>query len=219
MGRLSAETKRVLADVEALPKRNTPSMRRIRRASSTRLATAAPEVVLRIAHELIGRRRRWLGYELIHHHPPTLHSLKLYQVEALGAGMQSWDEVDTFCGYIAGPCWANEQISDAAVKRWARSSDRWWRRAALVATTGLNVRNRGGYGDPQRTLMIATLLVDDHDDMVEKAMSWALRDLIYWDTRGVRQFVKKHEAVLGARVKREVGNKLRTGLKNPGSKK
>ena len=46
--------------------------------------------------------------------------------------------------------------------------------AALVATTGLNVRNRGGYGDPQRTLMIATLLVDDHDDMVEKAMSWAL---------------------------------------------
>ncbi len=215
MPRLSAETKRILADIDGLSKRNTPNLRRVRRASSTRLATATPAVVLKVAHELIGRRRRWLGYELIQHHPATLHSLKLYQVEALGAGMQTWDEVDTFCGYIAGPCWANEQISDAAVKRWARSGDRWWRRAALVATTGLNVRNRGGYGDPERTLGIAALLVDDHDDMVEKALSWALRDLIHWDARGVRQFVRQHEGVLGARVKREVRNKLRTGLKNP----
>lgn len=216
MPRLSAETRRTLADIDGLSKRNTPNLRRVRRASSTRLATATPAVVLKVAHELIGRRRRWLAYELIQHHPATLRSLKLYQVEALGAGMQSWDEVDTFCGYIAGPCWANEQISDAAVKRWARSGDRWWRRAALVATTGLNVRSRGGYGDPERTLGIASLLVDDHDDMVEKALSWALRDLIHWDARGVRQFVKQHEAVLGARVKREVRNKLRTGLKNPG---
>ncbi|MEJ2132465.1 MAG: DNA alkylation repair protein [Gammaproteobacteria bacterium] len=59
-------------------------------------------------------------------------------------------------------------------------------------------------------------LADDHDDMVEKAMSWALRMLVPWDPRSVSDFLRDHDAVLGARVKREVNNKLRTGLKNPG---
>jgi hypothetical protein len=51
--------------------------------------------------------------------------------------------------------------------------------------------------------------------MVVKAMSWALRELIPVDRRAVERFLKRHDAVLAARVKREVRNKLTTGLKNP----
>jgi 3-methyladenine DNA glycosylase AlkD len=49
--------------------------------------------------------------------------------------------------------------------------------------------------------------------MVVKAMSWALRSLIRWDPNAVAAFLARHEQTLAPRVKREVGNKLRTGRK------
>ena len=58
-------------------------------------------------------------------------------------------------------------------------------------------------------------LIDDRDDMVVKAMSWALRAPAVRDEKATRRFVDKHRERLAARVVREVGNKLRTGLKNP----
>jgi 3-methyladenine DNA glycosylase AlkD len=51
--------------------------------------------------------------------------------------------------------------------------------------------------------------------MVVKALSWALRELVVHDPDAVKVFLKEHEDVLASRVKYEVGNKLRTGLKNP----
>jgi 3-methyladenine DNA glycosylase AlkD len=64
-------------------------------------------------------------------------------------------------------------------------------------------------------LAVCRLLVGDRDDMVVKALSWALRDLIAQDPDAVRLFLEEHEDVLAARVKREVRHKLLTGLKNP----
>ena len=215
MNKAAQEADRLLSEVEALPTRNTPSLRQLRRAASKRLQNATPSTVLAVARTLIDNNRRWLGYELIHHHPSTLASLGLAEVEALGAGMSSWSEVDTFCAYVAGPCWAKGQIDDHAIARWSEHHDRWWRRAALVATTALNVRTRGGTGDTHRTLMIAERLVADRDDMVVKALSWALRELIFWDPTAVADFLEQHDQALAPRVKREVRNKLETGLKNP----
>ena len=51
--------------------------------------------------------------------------------------------------------------------------------------------------------------------MVVKAMSWALRELAKRDPAAVKRFMKEEGDDLAARVKREVGNKLATGLKNP----
>jgi 3-methyladenine DNA glycosylase AlkD len=51
--------------------------------------------------------------------------------------------------------------------------------------------------------------------MLTKATSWALRELVVHDPEAVRKFLTEHEATLSARVKREVKNKLTTGLKNP----
>jgi len=59
------------------------------------------------------------------------------------------------------------------------------------------------------------LLAGDPDDMVVKGLSWALRELIPVDRGAVEQFLEKHDQVLAARVKREVRNKLATGVKNP----
>jgi 3-methyladenine DNA glycosylase AlkD len=61
--------------------------------------------------------------------------------------------------------------------------------------------------------------VDDPDDMVVKALSWALRELVVHDPEAVCGFLEEHEDRLAARVKREVRNKLTTGLKNPKRKR
>ena len=50
--------------------------------------------------------------------------------------------------------------------------------------------------------------------MVIKALSWALRSLVQWDRKAVSRFLTEHDDVLAARVKREVGTKLRTGRKS-----
>ncbi len=95
-----------------------------------------------------------------------------------------------------------------------RSHDRWWRRVALVSTVALNMRTYGGTGDAKRTLAVCQMLVADHDDMVVKALSWALRELVVHDAEVVARFVDTHANELAARVKREVRNKLETGLKS-----
>jgi 3-methyladenine DNA glycosylase AlkD len=157
---------------------------------------------------------RWVAYELIHHDGAALASLDAGELERLGRGINSWDTVDAFAVYLAGPAWREGQVRDTLIHRWARSQDRWWRRTALVATVPLNSVARGGAGDTRRTLAICRMLLDDRDDMVVKAMSWALRELAKRNPRAVSSFLKRHRLRLASRVVREVRNKLKTGRKS-----
>jgi 3-methyladenine DNA glycosylase AlkD len=150
----------------------------------------------------------------VRQHPTALGRVRWRFLERLGDQMDSWGAVDQFA-FLAGPAWRSGQISDTCVLRWTRSPNRWWRRAALVSTVFLNRRSQGGAGDLRRTLMICEPLAGDRDDMVAKAMSWALRELVATDRRAVERFCRRNGGRLPALVKREVRNKLTTGLKNP----
>ena len=214
----SALAQQITADLEALPDYKTETVRALRRDWSKKLHQATPEQMLSLALQLLqqdGFNYRFIAYELIHYHRPTLRSLGEPELEQLGQGLDSWYSVDTFAPYLAGPAWREGQIGDEVVQRWAASPDRWWRRAALVCTIALNTRARGGKGDTPRTLAVCRLLVADRDDMVVKAMSWALRELLIHDRQAVEAFMAEHKDVLAARVLREVNNKLTSGLKNP----
>ncbi|MEO7994831.1 MAG: DNA alkylation repair protein, partial [bacterium] len=145
----------------------------------------------------------------------TFKALDEPTLERLGTGNADWATVDAFACEIAGPAWVAGRLSDKRVLRWANSKDLWWRRTALAASTSLNKSSHGGQGDTRRTLMVCTPNVADREDMIVKALSWALRELTKFDAPAVEQFLKQHEDVLAARVKREVATKLRTGLKNP----
>lgn len=208
------------AEIRALPVRNTPNERAIRRKYSQLLKQASPEFVRDVASKLLkDYSYRWIAYELIANHREALRQIGEADLEELGQGINSWWSVDSFARTLSGPAWLKGQVSDNLVHNWARSKDRWWRRAALVSTVALNMRSHGGRGDVERTLGVCRLLVGDHDDMVVKAMSWALRELLVHDTGAVSEFLNEHEKVLAARVKREVRNKLSTGLKNPSGKR
>jgi len=207
------------AELRALPVQNTPNARAVRRKYSQMLKQSPPEFVLAVARELFkAYGHRWAAYEIIAAHNPTFQSLGEIEIEEFGQGINSWWTVDAFARTLSGPAWLHGQVFDALIHKWARSNDLWWRRAALVSTVAWNMRSQGGPGDVPRTLAVCRMLTADHEDMVVKALSWALRELVVHDPAAVRQFLEEHEQVLAARVKYEVGNKLKTGLKNPGRK-
>ena len=203
-------------EVSRLPLRNTASVRKLRRELSHRLSDAQPVCVMQVASELIDNvDRRWVADELIANHKQTYIQLDSDLVNRLGQGIDSWHSVDSFARTVSGPAWRDGLIDDDTIHVWAKSTDRWWRRTALVSTVALNMRSYGGTGDAAKTLTVCRMLAADRDDMVVKALSWALRELVVHDSEAVVQFLDDHDGLLAARVKREVRNKLETGLKNP----
>jgi len=214
MKKLIEEIRRSLA---AMPRKDAPSFRLVRREWSRRLRNSPGASVIALAKQLVplGFWERIFAYETVVHHQAALDALTKRDVVSLGRGIHSWGEADSFAVYIAGPAWRERNISDHVIQSWARSPDRWLRRAALVSTVPLNNRARGGRGDVSRTLKICRMLIRDRDDMVVKGLSWALRELSKRNPAAVKAFVKRYDRQLAPRVRREVTNKLRTGLKNP----
>jgi 3-methyladenine DNA glycosylase AlkD len=191
----------------------------IRREFSRRIADLPPQTVVQLALHLLTRHSdllRFISYGIVSHHRLAFEQLTADDLLKFGEGINSWSSVDCFAMYLSGPMWARGGVSDQAVKAWAHSQDRWWRRAALVSTVALS---RGGnVRDFIRVARICTLLVADRDDMVVKALSWALREAAKKHPEQVKKYLAEHREALAARVLREVNNKLTTGLKTPRSR-
>lgn len=176
-----------------------------------------PEKLIVFAKELVDTRIfecNQLAFELLWKNKKALDLLGLRDLEKLGENMDNWATTDAFSVMLSGWAWRKNQISDAEVLNWLRTGNRWWRRAAVVSTVGLNLKSRGGSGDTKRTLTICEKVVDDRDDMMVKALSWALRELSKTDKPAVEGFLEYYKNRLAGRVVREVTSKLTTGLKN-----
>jgi 3-methyladenine DNA glycosylase AlkD len=214
---MSAPTAAVIREnLRRSPPGTVPVWRRLRRAWSRQLSSRPAPEVIRLASELVEDDPwgRLTAYELVAHHPGGLAALTPTSVRRLARGLADWVGVDTFACYVAGPAWREGRLPSRQVHAWLRSKDRWMRRTAVVCTVALNIRARGGRGDVARTLGVCRQVVTDRDDMVVKALSWALRSLVEWDHAAVAAFLVEHEGTLAGRVKREVSTKLRTGRKN-----
>ena len=176
-----------------------------------------PEKLIQFAKELVDTRIlecNQLAYEILWKNKNALRLLRLKDLEELGKNMDNWATTDAFSVLLSGCAWRENQISDSDVLNWLNSNNRWWRRTAVVSTVALNLRSRGGTGDAKRTLLICEKVVDDRDDMIVKALSWALRELSKSDKTAVEDFMAKHDEKLAGRVRREVYTKLETGRKN-----
>jgi hypothetical protein len=208
----AAEIAAQIADqIAALADRSTQPMRAVRRAASARLRPMSAVEARAVAGALISDHGLgWIGYEIIAAHRAAFRILTETDLEAMAQGLTSWSAVDALGMILAGPAWRLGLIGDGLVAGWSASPDRWRRRLSLVATVPL-----GRAGEAGRVLAICDRLAGDRDDMVEKALSWALRELSKADRAAVERFLGRHETVLGARVKREVRHKLATGLKSP----
>ena len=187
----------------------TNDVRNVRKYYSRIYRHAPAEVMVATTeHLFFDEGYRFVPYELLFHHKGAIQSLTPHQVERFGDGLHDWSSTDIYAHYVAGPAWKAGVIDDALTSQWLHSNSVWWRRAAVVSTIYL-------YGDVEKMLRYSEALVDDHEDMIVKAVSWVLRSAIQYDREAVEAFLKRHHKHLAARVRREVRNKLETGLKNP----
>ena len=155
-----------------------------------------------------------IGFEVLGRFKESLKIISADELNDIGRNLDNWASVDAFGILVTGQMWRMGILSDSTIREWAKSENKWMRRLALVSTVPLNQKSRGGEGDPERTLKICTLLAAEKEDMVVKALSWALRELAKRKTLPVVHFLTEHKNELHSRVKREVTRKIETGKKN-----
>jgi 3-methyladenine DNA glycosylase AlkD len=206
----------LIAEIGALPVRNVPALRAVRRARSAAWKDEPADFIIGVALDLAHRgTAAWVGCELIRFHKQAFAAVDEALLVQLADGLHAWDTVDALAMILAGPAWVRDPELDRLFDRWSRSEDLWMRRLALASSVSLSRPGKGGVVQADKVLELCRRLAADREDMVVKALSWALRALAVPQPQAVRDFLAAEDARLAARVKREVGAKLRTGLKNP----
>lgn len=101
--------------------------------------------------------------------------------------ISSWADHDGLVHYLISPMVAAKPARVKNIFHWAKSKDRWHRRAACVALI------RG-----QRTKMffpeivkLSNLLLGDEDDMVQKGLGWLLRETAKFDPKRTVPYLMK----------------------------
>jgi 3-methyladenine DNA glycosylase AlkD len=101
--------------------------------------------------------------------------------------ISSWAEHDGLVQYLIGPMIVAKPKRAAAVFRWAKSRDRWHRRAACVALIQ-GARRKMFF--PQ-IMRLSNLLLRDEDDMVQKGLGWLLRETAKFDAATTLPYLMK----------------------------
>jgi len=97
----------------------------------------------------------------------------------------SWADHDGLVHYLIAPMVAAKPARVKNVFRWAKSKDRWHRRAACVALIQ-GTRRRMFFPEIQR---LSNLLLSDQDDMVQKGLGWLLRETAKFDAKRTVPFL------------------------------
>jgi len=155
-----------------------------------------------------------VAFEIIDRNKRILSALVYEDLEGLGRNLDNWASVDFYSVAIHGVLWRKGIVTDHHIEQMLRSGNHWDRRVAVVSTVALNLKSRGGTGDTPRTLWVCEKVADERHDMIQKALSWALRELSKRDREAVYGFMEEHGHRLARRVVREVNHKLEFGTKH-----
>jgi 3-methyladenine DNA glycosylase AlkD len=101
--------------------------------------------------------------------------------------ISSWADHDALVHDLIAPMVAASPTRAKAVFRWAKSYDRWHRRAASVALIR-GTREKKFF--PEITKLSDALLADE-DDMVQKGLGWLLRETAKFDAKRTVPYLMK----------------------------
>jgi 3-methyladenine DNA glycosylase AlkD len=99
--------------------------------------------------------------------------------------IRSWSDHDGLVHYLIAPMIAAKPSRTRSVFRWAKSRNRWYRRAACVAL--IQGTRRKMFSQEVRSL--GELLLLDEDDMVQKGLGWLLRETAKADAKRTVPFL------------------------------
>jgi 3-methyladenine DNA glycosylase AlkD len=93
--------------------------------------------------------------------------------------ISSWADHDGLVHYLIAPLVAAKPSRSRRVFLWAKSPNRWHRRAACVALIQ-GARQKMFFAEIKR---LSNLLLSDEDDMVQKGLGWLLRETAKADAK------------------------------------
>jgi 3-methyladenine DNA glycosylase AlkD len=127
----------------------------------------------------------------------------------VGSYVSNWASCDTLCNHtVAAFVEMNpEYLED--LKKWAKSKNRWVRRAAAV-TMIIPARNGKFLND---IFEIADRLLEDDDDLVQKGYGWMLKAASEAHQKQVFEYVMKNKAIMPRTALRYAIEKMPKDLK------
>lgn len=128
--------------------------------------------------------------------------------------ISNWASCDTFCNHTVGSFIETYPEYIKELKRWAKSKNRWMRRAAAVsliipAKQGMFLRD---------IFEIAKMLLKDQDDMVQKGYGWMLKVASQAHQKEVFNFVIQYKKEMPRTALRYAIEKMPKQLKNEAMK-
>ena len=101
--------------------------------------------------------------------------------------ISSWADHDALVHYCIAPTVARKPVRLKTVFRWAKSADRWHRRAPCVAL----IRGAREKVFFREIIKLADLLLADEDDRVQKGLGWLLRETAKYDAKQTVAYLMK----------------------------
>jgi 3-methyladenine DNA glycosylase AlkD len=101
--------------------------------------------------------------------------------------INSWADHDGLVHYLIAPMMVSKTSRTRRVFVWARSRNRWRRRAACVA---LIQGTRRKLFLPQ-SIRLSNMLLTDEDDMVQKGLGWLLRETAKYSPRNAVPYLQQ----------------------------
>ena len=101
--------------------------------------------------------------------------------------INNWDLVDISCYHIVGNFLLNKSKEKIILYKLVKSRNLWFRRIAIVSTFIFIKNNK--FKD---TLKISKLLLNDKEDLINKAVGWMLREVGKRNQKLLEEFLKKN---------------------------
>jgi 3-methyladenine DNA glycosylase AlkD len=104
--------------------------------------------------------------------------------------INNWAKCDAFCNHTVGGLIEKHPESVSEVKSWAKSENRWLKRAAAVSL--IIPAKKGEF--LQEVFEISDTLLSDEDDMVQKGYGWLLKEASRKHQKEVFNYVLENRA-------------------------
>jgi 3-methyladenine DNA glycosylase AlkD len=104
----------------------------------------------------------------------------------------NWATTDTMCGMLIGPLLVRHPEVAVGMRAWSKDRNMWVRRASIVGLLPL-VRARG---EIDLVYEIAKRLHPDPNDLIHKAVGWALREAGKVDAKRLERYLRANVGVI-----------------------